>query len=430
MKKNFKLYESDILIVGSGAGGTALISGLVNKGYRIIVAEQGEKDFDWGNGIKERAINIYKKSGKYPTSIEGINYYRHTGIGGSVEISCANGGRVSEKYLSKLGLDINQELDEIEKEMKIQDIPDEFIGPNSKLLISAANDLGFNMKPMPKFIDFSKCKSCARCEVICEYDAKWSTQKKIIDYENNNEIMLLDGLKIEKIEIKNGNAESAIGEKDGIPVKIKSKIIILAAGGIGTPVILQNSNIDAGLNFFLDLYVNVYGKSKNYLKKREIPMSAVYADPNDDFVIAPYLDINLWFALDKYNMSKWFPGESFMCMMVKISDEASGRVNKDGTINKDVTESDTNKINNGADIAKQILIKSGAEASSIVVTKPKGAHPGGTAAIGNVVGKDLKVIGLNNLYITDTSVFPFSPGKPPILTIMALARKLGKSLTV
>ena len=61
-------------------------------------------------------------------------------------------------------------------------------------------------------------------------------------------------------------------------------------------------------------------------------------------------------------------------------------------------------------------------------SKLQGAHPGGTAAIGEVVNKDLET-SIRNLYVCDGSVLPVSPGLPPILTIVALAKRLAKNLS-
>ena len=56
-----------------------------------------------------------------------------------------------------------------------------------------------------------------------------------------------------------------------------------------------------------------------------------------------------------------------------------------------------------------------------------GSHPGGTAAIGRVVDKDLQTE-IDNLFVCDGSVLPTSAGLPPILTIVALAKRLAKQL--
>jgi len=60
-------------------------------------------------------------------------------------------------------------------------------------------------------------------------------------------------------------------------------------------------------------------------------------------------------------------------------------------------------------------------------SRQQGAHPGGTAAIGRVVDADLETE-VDNLFVCDASVFPETPGLPPIVTIIALAKRLAKKL--
>ena len=113
--------------------------------------------------------------------------------------------------------------------------------------------------------------------------------------------------------------------------------------------------------------------------------------------------------------------------MCKITDERSGLVHRNGLISKRLTQQDKDRLKAGAELAKKILTKAGAR--DIIVTKhPRGAHPGGTAAVGEVVDSELKVKGCEGLYVCDASVFPVTPGLPPILTIVAIAKWLGKRL--
>ncbi len=74
------------------------------------------------------------------------------------------------------------------------------------------------------------------------------------------------------------------------------------------------------------------------------------------------------------------------------------------------------------------MVKAGVEPGSIVVSKVQGAHPGGTAAIGEVVDQNLETK-VSGLFVCDASVLPIAPGLPPMLTIGALAKYLAKKLT-
>ena len=113
--------------------------------------------------------------------------------------------------------------------------------------------------------------------------------------------------------------------------------------------------------------------------------------------------------------------------MVKIQDVPVGCVYFDGTVSKSVTREDQLKLNEGSVIAKEILTKLGVDNKSIIISKPQGSHPGGTAKIGRIVNVDLQTE-VNNLFVCDGSVLPLAPGLPPILTITALAKRLAKKL--
>ena len=113
--------------------------------------------------------------------------------------------------------------------------------------------------------------------------------------------------------------------------------------------------------------------------------------------------------------------------MAKTTDDPAGRVFPDGSVSKPVTEADRRRLQEGSAISREILVKAGAEPKSIVVSKVQGAHPGGTAAVGKVVDKELQTT-VDGLFVCDASVLPVTPGLPPMLTIGALAKRLAKTL--
>ena len=117
-----------------------------------------------------------------------------------------------------------------------------------------------------------------------------------------------------------------------------------------------------------------------------------------------------------------------MGMFTKIDDTPAGKIHVNGSIDKPYLAEDQEKFNQGTETCRKILIKAGARPDSICVANNIGGHPGGTAAIGKVVGKDLQALQVKNLYVCDASVFPHSPGRPPTLTIIALAKHLAKAM--
>jgi choline dehydrogenase-like flavoprotein len=115
-------------------------------------------------------------------------------------------------------------------------------------------------------------------------------------------------------------------------------------------------------------------------------------------------------------------------VMIKLRDEISGDIDERGRVSKGLTRSDVARLDRAEDVARRILLRAGCDASSIIRTPLRGTHPSATARIGDVVDAELRT-GIDNLYVCDASVFPEALGRPTVLTILALARRLARSLT-
>jgi choline dehydrogenase-like flavoprotein len=418
--------DTDIIIVGSGVGGATVAKELVKKGKKVLVVEKG-RPFPLARiGTVRYAYNFYDKHGTWSKTKEGIFYYRAIMLGGTSIISCGNGVRALEKEFKNLGIDLTKEFLETEQELSIRPVPENFIGRGTKKIVMAADKLGFNMVPMPKFIKFEKCICCGNCALGCRRDAKWTSLKYLKEAQDNG-ISLLTGINVTNILVYNSKASgiegySEIGEK----IRISAKAVVLAAGAIGTAVILQASGIRAGEKLFLDLFNVTVGITKEVGSANELTMAAV--SRQDGFILSPFMDnwLALASVLPKWRILNVMRRQHMLGVMTKIEDDCVGRVYKDGFIEKTVTSKDLSRLKKGADVSREILIQAGANPRSVIITKVRGAHPGGTAAIGEVVDKNLETK-IKGLFICDASVLPFTPGLPPIVTIIALAKKFATS---
>ena len=57
----------------------------------------------------------------------------------------------------------------------------------------------------------------------------------------------------------------------------------------------------------------------------------------------------------------------------------------------------------------------------------RGAHPGATARIGQVVDENLETE-VKNLYVSDASVIPEALHRPVVLTVIGLAKRLSEHI--
>jgi choline dehydrogenase-like flavoprotein len=198
-------------------------------------------------------------------------------------------------------------------------------------------------------------------------------------------------------------------------------IVVLAAGALETPRLLQKIGLPISPHLFVDTFTTIGGVLKGIGQNREVPMNV--SINCTEFVLYPHVSNQLVRALRANGIT--VTSEDILGMMVKIPDDAVGSVADE--ITKRVTTHDAALLAEGASIARTIVERAGADASTFVATPLRGAHPGGTARIGDVVNNELTTE-IEGLYIADASVLPKAPGAPPIVTIIALAKHLARNL--
>jgi choline dehydrogenase-like flavoprotein len=422
-----KILETEIVIVGSGTGGATLAKELSKKGKKVIVLEKGKREIRLG-GMKD-ALRFYEKH-TFQKSKEGTIIYGTNMVGGTSVVASGNALRCSQKELLDLGIDLESKFIEAEKELKASPLPDKCISEGALKLLESAQALGLGPKRISKFIDPRKCGSCGKCVMGCKYGAKWSAVN-YIDEAVNNGASLMTQIRAIKVLASNGKARGieAIGP-DG-PIEIRADIVIISAGGIQTPIILQRSGIlSAGKKMFCDPFMTTYGITKDLNQTKGVNAPGYILRPGR-FITFPFVDPPVQFFLYTGSRSLLgrFPRDRALGMMTKIADEPVGKVNVDGHIEKHLTSKDKEKLNEGVGLVKEILIKSGADPRSIFTIKQvRGPHPGGTAAIGEVVNNNLETE-IKDLFVCDNSVLPKAPGLPPILTIIALSKWLAERLS-
>ena len=431
---NSKILQNrkyEFVIIGSGAGGATLGKELAFRGKDVLILEKGKYEQRFGT-LRDiaRFYDIRRASKTKRLTPEGVMVFRAFMAGGTTVVSCGNGIRSLEKELAEFGIFLEEEFTEAEREMNISLLGEKFLSSASKKLKWAAETLGYQMNLMPKFIDFKKCKKCGKCIAGCPYHAKWSATD-FLDQALRHGASICYKTVARRLLIKHGQVKGVLAIGPQGEKMILADTVILAAGGLETPLILNRSGIkEAGTNLFLDLYVNTFGEAEGINQLHE-PIMAMVNDeflPTKGFIISPF--INRW-KIGRYaelgEAGLLLNNNHLIGFMTKIADSEVGRILPDGNTSKPITMRGRIRLQEGSSLAKKIMIKAGAKKDSLVDSAIQGAHPGGTAAIGKVVDNNLQTK-VDNLFVCDASVLPVAPGLPPILTITALAKRLAKTL--
>ncbi len=431
---SIKLSEYfDIIVAGSGPGGATVARELARSGKKVALIEKGKHHKFIGNPLS--ALFYVDRAG-FLFSEEGMNIIRAITTGGSTILYCGSAAPPPEWLRTKYGIDIRDEIEETISELKIKPLPDELIGETARRIMNSANELGYKWEILPKFMDITRCKfNCsASCMVGCTCGAKW-TAREYIKQALDGGAKLFTETSAEDVLIEDGECAGLIVKQNGFRKAIKSKITVLSAGGLGTPVILQRAGIsEAGHGFFCDPTVMVYGVSKEIGTSKDPPMSVGTYEfyDSDGFMLSHLIDPWVMFPIAMYYkglnyLSRVFYYRKLMGIMIKVKDELSGSISPEGKISKPLTENDRYRLNKAINISRRILIKAGAEPDSIFTSPIRGTHPGGTARIGHVIDNNLETK-IKNLFVCDASIFPEAPDRPLVLSIIGFGKRLAKYL--
>ena len=408
-----------VVVIGTGAGGAIIAMKLAKAKIPVTIIERGPYT------ASKDAYGTYdmKYYDKRFESEQSLDLLKTNCVGGSTIVAAGNGVRVlEEEFKEELGIDLSKEYETIEELTGIHQMDDDHIGGGTRLFLESAKECGFDAMKMPKFIRDEDCKPCGKCSFGCPRDAKWSG-KDFVDIAIENGAELIENAEVTKILTAHKSASGVEYIQDGETKTIESDLIILAAGAIDTAIILQKTGIDAGNKLFFDPFISVGGVLKDIGYNSEVQMNGLAI--GKEYILAPHFSSFISTYIKETNPD--VEDKDILSIMVKVPDDMVGSVDIDGNVKKFNTIDDIRRLGQGAAAAGSILQKAGVDATTMTSTVFRGAHPGGTAAIGEVVDKNLKTE-IDGLYVGDASVIPISPGKPPILLILALAERLANHL--
>ena len=285
---------------------------------------------------------------------------------------------------------------------------------------------------------------------------------------------------VESIIVENGEAKGVIGvainpdtgERGGTVI-VKAKIVVLAAGAIGTPRLLWNCGLAKRLSPAVGENLQVHpgstllGISDDKIEMWKGATQGAYFHPNGLEGVLPHTfsaPPEACLTAGGFIGDKFQEGMSLLphlCgMLVMVSDKCTGRVRSTrlgkAKISYDFHASDVQRIKDGLVEVAKVLIAGGARdlRAPIWGIKPfndpeelalqlkskeiqdftlYAAHPMGTCRMGlnpedSVIDPNGQAHKMKNLYISDASVFPSSLGVNPQMSTMAVSSLIARRI--
>ena len=432
-----ELGEIDAIVVGTGPGGSSVGRDLARAGKRVVMLEFGKDHRGrWYYGTPFGPL-VYSEKRGFLRSKEGVTIVRPMLTGGATNMFAGSASPPPDWWRTKTGIDLDTQSNETIQELGLVPVPDNQRGAASHRLAEAGRALGQNWEAQIKFLDTGRCPGdfdCgAKCMYGCRCGAKW-TANEYMDQAIAAGATVLTECNVRDVIVEDGVATGVRGTLQGQPFELKSKVVVLSAGGIGTPRILQNSGIgDAGDKLAVDTTFVIYGIAKDRGNSNDTPMAYSYCDDENGLFYSILAQPQALFTLTQYykGWGKLFTARKYpqmLSIMVKIKEDLKGYVAPDGEISMPITEEDQKRAHQGFMEAKRVLIKAGCDPDTISWNPPRGTHPCGTVRIGEHLDKDLKTR-FDNLYVCDASTFPDALVRGPALTIISLGKRLAKHLS-
>jgi choline dehydrogenase-like flavoprotein len=483
----------EVLVIGSGPGGAVAAKELAEAGRDVILLEEGPPfgAADFRQEAGESMARTFREGGSRAT--RGNAYLptmQAVALGGGSLVNsaiCARApGFVFDEWSARTGTTLTREAldphyERVERFLFVAPTPMEVQGERNLRFKQGCDALGFTSEPTHRNV--KGCKGSGECFTGCRNGAKQSTDVSYVPAAMRAGARVLTSVRAEHLVSSGRRVTGVRGHviepftwREGHAVEIDAEVVILAAGCMATPVILQKSKLaDASGWVGKDLQLHP-----------GLAIMAIYEDPIDPWKGATQGYHSLHFIEQHLKLEVlWSPpavlaarlpgvGHDYQRFLLQYdrmapfdviiaAEHSRGAVRArrsgwDPDLTFHFADEDVALIQRGLGILSDIcwasgaigilpgihgvpeLIESKADAEILRTKKLVAAdtisaanHAFGTTRMSKraedgVVDEDGRCHGLDNLYVVDTGVFPGSPAVNPMLTCMALADRIARGL--
>jgi len=480
---------ADVCVVGSGAGGAVMARELAEAGLSVVVLEEGAyfTTSDFRGPPFERILRLYRDGGLTAAAGRGVvPIPLGKAVGGTTVVNSGTyfrpPPRVLREWGSRWGIEgidpdsLEPILRRVEETISVQPVPERLLGNNAHVFERGVRALGYHGVPLQRAIE--GCHGCGVCAFGCPSDAKQAMHLSYLPRAEAAGARIYARCRLDRIEVEGGRVlavEADILEQEGDRVRgrmrVRPKLVVLAAGTLHTPLLLMASGLaggsgQVGRNLSIHPAVSVSAFFDEEVNAWQGTMQSYYVD---DFAESDGLLFEVTSLLPGVAAAT-LPGfgaaakeslarsKHLASVGLFVSDTSRGRVlSLPGArgypaVLYSLNRHDTARLVRGIAIAAEVFLEAGAKvvypsvggAGPIASRRdleqlrggdwgpaalsPTGFHPMGTCRMGRdpastVVDPYGRLHGMRNLFVADASVFPSCVGVNPQVTIMALATR-------
>jgi len=485
--------DCDVCVVGSGAGGGTVAGELSTRGYKVVLIESGPGDQapNFSQGELDGTRRLYLDSGLTATRDLGVAILAGSCLGGGTTVNWQTCLRtpdyIRDEWAERSGCGLFTS-DRFSRALDIAAIrlgasrDESAVNPNNATIRRGCESLGYDWSVTERNARGCDTEQCGYCVYGCRAGGKQSTvvtylqtvprgRKSSIVTDCRADRLIIERNRVEGVIAKTRDAAGSL-----VTTEIRAKVVVVCAGGIGTPTLLERSGISLpqlGRNLFVHPTTAVAGVYTDPIEAwRGLPQSIMSAQfervaGNFGFRLeaAPVHPGLLalaapWTSARAHR--RLMQRAAHVASMIALTRDSSGgrvRARADGSVRIDykLGKPERALVAQGISAAARVHLAAGADEVHTLHTRGLAlaksaspaevdafyrrienepvdrnwsslfsAHQMGTCRMGidgstAVCDERGQVFGVSGLYVADASTFPASSGVNPMLTVVAIA---------
>jgi choline dehydrogenase-like flavoprotein len=250
--------EADVVVVGSGPCGAVVARELACRGRRVVLLEEGPPftpaDFEWDGALS--MTRTMREGGLRATRGYVMPTMQAIALGGGSLVNSAICVRpppfVFDGWCTHFELshtrraDLDPHFDAVQAFLGIAPTPDAVLGERNRVFARGCAALGIESEPVARNV--RGCRGSGECFTGCRARAKQSMDLSYVPAAIRDGARVLTSVQVQRVEHEGRRATGVVGQvvapftgRPGPRFRVRARAVVLAAGCMATPVLLQKS---------------------------------------------------------------------------------------------------------------------------------------------------------------------------------------------
>jgi choline dehydrogenase-like flavoprotein len=289
--------DTDVIVVGSGAGGGVVAAELAKAGKSVIILEKGGyySESDFTGREAEMMPKLYLKRGLQSTRDLSVMLLAGSCVGGGTTVNWSTSFRIPDEVrlewenslgLSDFGKDLDTHYASVEERIGVNLEHSKTPNPSNLVIERGCTKLGYHWEMIPA--NANHCEGrCGACGYGCPYSTKQSTMVTYLQDATDLGARLIVNCSVDRVLIERGTttgvSATVTDPTNGVRynITIHAPRVVIAAGSLHSPAILLRSGIrnpNLGRNLWLHPVAAVIGFYEDPIRSWEGSLQTRYSD--------------------------------------------------------------------------------------------------------------------------------------------------------